>query len=93
MEHKPATTYIVSVFEKPHWRRLLTTKDKAQAEALEQAMIQDGVKAIEEICTASPACVLASRHISENGAAAAWVRLRKWTQSGRLPPAYIRSTL
>jgi hypothetical protein len=38
------------VFEKPHWRTVLTTKDKAEAEALEQAMAQDDVKArIEEI--------------------------------------------
>ena len=44
------TTYIVGVFEKPHWRTVLTTKDKAEAEALEQAMAQDDVKArIEEI--------------------------------------------
>ncbi|MFK0688177.1 hypothetical protein ACFX5Q_08235 [Mesorhizobium sp. IMUNJ 23033] len=44
------TTYIVSVFDKPHWRTVLTTKDKVEAEALEQAMVQDGVKAqIEEI--------------------------------------------
>ncbi|UVK45683.1 hypothetical protein BPNPMPFG_001241 [Mesorhizobium sp. AR07] len=50
MTEKPATTYIVSVFEKPHWRTILTTKDKAEAGALEQAMAQDGVKAqIEEI--------------------------------------------
>jgi hypothetical protein len=40
-----ATTYIVSVFDKPHWRTILTTKDKGEAEALEQAMAQDGVKA------------------------------------------------
>lgn len=25
------TTYIVSVFEKPHWRTVLTTKEKAKA--------------------------------------------------------------
>jgi hypothetical protein len=25
---KPTTTYILSVFEKPHWRTVLTTKDK-----------------------------------------------------------------
>lgn len=24
-------TYVVSVFEKPHWRTVLTTKDKAAA--------------------------------------------------------------
>jgi hypothetical protein len=31
MTDKPATTYFVSVFEKPHWRTVLTTKDKAKA--------------------------------------------------------------
>jgi len=50
MTDQPATTYIVSVFDKPHWRTVLTTKDKAEAEAMEQAMVQDGVKAqIEDI--------------------------------------------
>ena len=50
MSEKPVTTYIVSVFEKPHWRTILTTKDKAEAESLEQTMVQDRVKAqIEEI--------------------------------------------
>jgi len=50
VEHKPATTYIVSVLDKPHWRTILTTKDQAEAEALEQAIFQDGAKAnIEEI--------------------------------------------
>jgi hypothetical protein len=45
----PATTYIVSVFDKPHWRTILTTKDEGEAQALEQAMLPDGVKArIEE---------------------------------------------
>lgn len=34
MADKPATTYIVSVFEKPHWRTVPTTKDKAKAEAM-----------------------------------------------------------
>ncbi|MGX7873235.1 hypothetical protein ACVDG5_010960 [Mesorhizobium sp. ORM6] len=28
MTDKPATTYIVSVFEKPNWRTVITTKDK-----------------------------------------------------------------
>jgi hypothetical protein len=37
MTDKPATTYIVSVFDKPHWRTVLTTKDKAEADAMEQA--------------------------------------------------------
>ena len=31
MSEKPVTTYIVSVFEKPHWRTVLTTKDEAKA--------------------------------------------------------------
>jgi hypothetical protein len=31
MTDKPVTTYIVSVFEAPHWRTVLTTKDKAEA--------------------------------------------------------------
>ncbi|BAV52393.1 hypothetical protein MesoLj113a_50900 [Mesorhizobium sp. 113-1-2] len=50
MSENPVTTYIVSVFDKPHWRTILTTKDKAEAEAMEQAILRDGVKAqIEEI--------------------------------------------
>jgi hypothetical protein len=33
-----------------HWRTVLTTKDKTEADAMEQAMAQDGVKArVEEI--------------------------------------------
>ncbi|WP_168991762.1 MULTISPECIES: hypothetical protein [Mesorhizobium] len=35
MTDKPATTYVVSVFEKPHWRTVLTTKAKALAMAKE----------------------------------------------------------
>ncbi|UVK42015.1 hypothetical protein DBIPINDM_008438 (plasmid) [Mesorhizobium sp. AR02] len=31
MTDKPVTTYVVSVFEKPHWRTVLTTDDKAKA--------------------------------------------------------------
>ncbi|MBB6414271.1 hypothetical protein [Mesorhizobium sangaii] len=31
MTDKPVTTYVVSVFEKPHWRTVLTTKDKQKA--------------------------------------------------------------
>jgi hypothetical protein len=31
MTDKPVTTYIVSVFEKPHWRTVLTTEDMAKA--------------------------------------------------------------
>ena len=28
---QPITTYIVSVFEKPHWRTVLTTQDREKA--------------------------------------------------------------
>ncbi|WP_457155714.1 hypothetical protein [Mesorhizobium sp. P5_C1] len=34
MTGKPVTTYIVSVFDKPHWRTVLTTKDKQKAFAM-----------------------------------------------------------
>ena len=34
MTDTPVTTYVVSVFEKPHWRTVLTTKDKAKALAM-----------------------------------------------------------
>jgi hypothetical protein len=34
----------LSVFEAPHWRTVLTTKDKAKALAMEQAMVQDREK-------------------------------------------------
>ncbi|QND66666.1 hypothetical protein HB777_23980 [Mesorhizobium loti] len=34
MTDKAATTYIVSVFEKPHWRTMRTTKDKTKALAM-----------------------------------------------------------
>ena len=49
MADKSDTTYIVSVFDKPNWRTILTTKDEAEALALEQ-MYQDGAKTrVEEI--------------------------------------------
>jgi hypothetical protein len=44
---KPATTYVVSVFEKPSWRTVLTTKDKAKALAMAKE-IGDKVR-IDEI--------------------------------------------
>ncbi|UVC19292.1 hypothetical protein [Mesorhizobium onobrychidis] len=47
MTDKPVTTYVVSVFEKPFWRTVLTTKDKAKAEAMAEE-IGGGAK-IEEI--------------------------------------------
>ncbi|WP_167335223.1 hypothetical protein [Mesorhizobium erdmanii] len=34
MTEKPATTYVVSVFEKSRWRTVLTTTDKTKALAL-----------------------------------------------------------
>ena len=43
--HRPR--YVVSVFEKPHWRTVLTTKDKEKAFALAKE-IGDKVR-IEEI--------------------------------------------
>ena len=47
MTDKPVTTYIVSVFEKPHWCTVLTTKDKEKAFALAKE-IGDKVR-VEEI--------------------------------------------
>ncbi|BAV46455.1 hypothetical protein MesoLj113a_34540 [Mesorhizobium sp. 113-1-2] len=47
MTEKPATTYVVSVFEKPMWRTVLTTKDKTKAFALAKE-IGDKVR-VEEI--------------------------------------------
>ena len=48
MNDKPATTYFVSVFDKPHWRD--DPVDKGEAEALKYAMLLDEAKArIEEI--------------------------------------------
>ena len=47
MTDKPVTTYVVSVFEKPHWRTVLTTTDKEKAFALAKE-IGDKVR-IEEI--------------------------------------------
>ena len=47
MTDKPVKTYIVSVFEKPHWRTVLTTKDKAKALAWARE-IGDKVR-VEEI--------------------------------------------
>jgi len=41
------TTYVVSVFEKPHWPTVLTTKDKEKAMAMAKG-IGDKVR-IEEI--------------------------------------------
>lgn len=47
MTDKPVTTYVVSVFEKPHWRTVLTTNDKEKAFALAKE-ISDKVR-IQEI--------------------------------------------
>jgi hypothetical protein len=47
MTDKPMTTYVVSVFEKPHRRTVLTTKDKAKALAAAKE-IGDKVR-VEEI--------------------------------------------
>jgi len=34
MTEKPVTTFVVSVFRKPNWRTVLTTKDRANAFAM-----------------------------------------------------------
>ena len=47
MADKPVTTYVVSVYEAPHWRTVLTTKDMAKALAMAKE-IGDKVR-IEEI--------------------------------------------
>lgn len=47
MTEKSATTYVVSVFEKPAWRTILTTTDKTKAFALAKE-IGDKVR-VEEI--------------------------------------------
>jgi hypothetical protein len=47
MADKPATIFIVSVIEKPHWRTVLATKDKAKVGATAKE-IGKGAK-IEEI--------------------------------------------
>lgn len=45
MSDKPGPLYVVSIYDKPHWRTLLSTRNKAEAESLEQSMVADGVKA------------------------------------------------
>ncbi|MET2832117.1 hypothetical protein [Mesorhizobium shangrilense] len=45
------TTYVVSVFEKPLWRTVLTTKDKAKALALGAEI---GYKVRDEEITPKP---------------------------------------
>ncbi|BAB51317.1 hypothetical protein [Mesorhizobium japonicum] len=47
MTDEPETTYLVSVYENPHWRTVLTTNDKAKALAWARE-IGDNVR-IEEI--------------------------------------------
>jgi hypothetical protein len=41
----PNTVYVVSAYDKPHWRTLLSTKDKDAAEALKASIEADGVRA------------------------------------------------
>jgi len=49
-----APSYIVKAFDTKHkvWKTVLSTKDEAKAEAMKEAMVQDGVKA--EIETIPP---------------------------------------
>jgi hypothetical protein len=42
MTDKPVTIYVVSMFEKPYWRMVLTTKDKALAEAMLEEIGEKG---------------------------------------------------
>jgi hypothetical protein len=48
MTDKLMTTYVVSVFEKPHWRTVLTTNDKAKKAEAMADQIGEGAQ-IEEI--------------------------------------------
>ena len=47
MSEQPETTYVVSVYEAPNWRTVLTTNDKAKALAWARE-IGDNVR-VEEI--------------------------------------------
>ena len=47
MPETPVTTYVVNVFEAPHWRTVLSTKDKQKAFATAK-QIGDKVR-VEEI--------------------------------------------
>ncbi len=38
------TVYVVSVYDKPEWHRLLTTQDEAAADELKASIKADGVK-------------------------------------------------
>ncbi|WP_181166238.1 MULTISPECIES: hypothetical protein [unclassified Mesorhizobium] len=47
MSGAPGTLYIVSAYDSIEkvWKTVLPTRDKAEAEAMKEAMEQDGVKA------------------------------------------------
>lgn len=47
-EHPIGTVYKVSILDEGEWRRLLTTQDGEEAEALREAMEQDGVECLVE---------------------------------------------
>ncbi|PWJ88336.1 hypothetical protein C8D77_11158 [Mesorhizobium loti] len=47
MDAKP--TYVVSVYDKPHWRSLLSTKDEEAAKALYDSLVADGANARIEV--------------------------------------------
>jgi hypothetical protein len=44
---KPMTTYVVDAYDSKEkvWKTVLSTKDRAEAEAMKEAMEQDGVRA------------------------------------------------
>jgi hypothetical protein len=55
MTDKPVTTYVVSVFEAPDWRTVLTTEDKAKVEACEGRRYSAAclIEVRKLVCTAS----------------------------------------
>ena len=86
-----ATSYVVGVFDKQHWRTILTTGDKGEAEALEQAMIQDRVKVrVEEIM---PKVKKRSRcgQVSTAGKSDLGGEITVFSCSVQTSPAYVRS--
>jgi hypothetical protein len=64
MTDNPVTTYVVSVFEKPHWRTVLTTKDMAKAFAMAKG-IGDKVR-VEEITPKSEKRQFCPRRSQDN---------------------------
>ncbi|BAV47459.1 Uncharacterized protein MLTONO_2556 [Mesorhizobium loti] len=72
-------TLHVSIFDKPHWRTILTTKDDGEAKALEQAMYQDGAKTQVEEMEGNARGWGSGRKCGRQGSAKAWKSGRAWT--------------